>query len=69
MCDCQIDLFPSNSSNVLAEHENPFVNNSLVSVVFDALGPFPSAVQRGIVALHHAMEDALYWPSQEIPSL
>ena len=61
MCDCQIDLFPSNSSDVFAEHENPFVNNSLVSVVFDALGLFPSAVQRGIFALHHeAPEDVLY---------
>ena len=36
------------------------MNNSLVSVVFDALGLFPSAVQRGIVDLHHVMEDVLY---------
>ena len=37
------------------------MNNSLVSVVFDALGLFPSAVQRGIFALHHeAPEDVLY---------
>lgn len=38
------------------------MNNSLVSVVFDAHGLFPGAVQRGIVALHYAMEDALYCP-------
>lgn len=53
------------------------MNNSLLSVDFDALGLFPGAVQRGIVALHHAMEDVLScqqlrenetsWPSQEIP--
>ena len=36
------------------------MNNSLVSVVFDAPGLFPGAVPRGIVALHHAMEDVLY---------
>lgn len=39
------------------------MNNSLVhsSVVFDALGLFPGAVQRGIVDLLDAMpEDVLY---------
>ena len=65
---------------MFAEHYNPFVNNSLVSVVFHALGLFPSAVQRGIVALHQEVpEDVLYsqrlfenytiLPFQEIPGL